>query len=85
MTQNSDSTPQLKWFRPTVFNSRLLLVRPDTSFNKAVAEISHKDGGFVVRVKTANIDDEMHYRTMCREETEHMKRNIAAYVARRLT
>lgn len=86
MTQSSDlMRPRLIWFRPTVFSSKLLRVENDTSRNLLVGEIDYKDGGFVISVKSrTEIDEELQFRAMCKEETERMKLNIADYIAKKL-
>ena len=85
MTQSDDSTRHLAWFRPTVFLSKLLLVEQDNPRNKIVAEVYHKDGSirFVVRT-TANMDDELIWREMCKTEVERMKEMIAFHIAKKL-
>lgn len=85
MKQNDDSTRHLAWFRPTVFLSKLLLVEQDNPRNKIVAEVYHKGGSirFVVRT-AANMDDELIWREMCKTEVEHMQKNIAYHIAKKL-
>jgi len=86
MTSSSDSTRRLEWWRPDPFHATLFAVESGNPRNRKLAELVHVDGGIRTTIKTQScMDDEVLVRAACKKMEPIMRKEIARWVAKKLT